>query len=141
MIGSGGALPTNWGSSIPSGSTLEVIQTGTESGFSFIDLKFSGTNSSGSTQTFTIGFESSTFITATSGQNWSGSCYVRLIAGSTANINDFNIDVTERTSSGVFIVNSTSSFIPSLSLQRVSHSRTLTDAGTARINHRISWLS
>ena len=136
VIGSGGALPTNWATGSVSGISYEVIGTGTVSGFSYLDLKISGTNSSGSSVNPIFSFEATTVIVASSAQSWTGSCYIALQAGSLAGASSFNIDVTERDSGGAFLAASATGFTPTSALTRISHSRTFSNASTARTNHR-----
>ena len=137
VIGSGGALPTNWATGSVSGISYEVIGTGTVSGFSYLDLKISGTNSSGSSVNPIFSFEATTVIVASSAQSWTGSCYIALQAGSLAGASSFNIDVTERDSGGAFLAASATGFTPTSALTRISHSRTFSNASTARTNHRV----
>jgi hypothetical protein len=137
VIGSGGVMPTNWGTGTVSGISYEVIGTGTVGGFSYLDLKISGTNSSGSTVLPIFSFEATSVIVASSGQSWTGSLYIALQAGSLAGASSFNIDVTERDSGGAFLVASATGFTPTSALTRISHSRTFSNASTARTNHRV----
>jgi len=137
VIGSGGVMPTNWGTGTVSGISYEVIGTGTVGGFSYLDLKISGTNSSGSTVLPIFSFEATSVIVASSGQSWTGSLYIALQAGSLAGASSFNIDVAERDSGGAFLVASATGFTPTSALTRISHSRTLSNASTARTNHRV----
>jgi len=139
VIGSGGVMPTNWNTGAVSGISYEVIGTGTVSGFSYLDLKISGTNSSGSTVTPIFSFEAVSVIVASSGQSWTGSVYIALQSGSIAGASSFNIDVTERDSGGAFLASSSTGFTPTSELTRIRHSRTFSNASTARTNHRVNF--
>jgi hypothetical protein len=75
VVGSGGALPTNWGA-LSAGLSIEVLEFGLENGIDYIDLKFSGTASQ---NLLTIRQEPVNQITAISGQTWTYSSYFRTI--------------------------------------------------------------
>ena len=132
VIGSGGVMPTNWAFGSATGITREVIGSGTISGMSYIDIKFSGTNNSGSTIFPQITFESPTQILASSGQTWALSVYVSLISGSLTGI-DLRTNIQENQADGTYLANSNSSFTPTSSLLRYTHTRTLSNASTARV--------
>lgn len=82
IIGSGGALPTNWSVGGASGVTVEVVAIGVKDGFEYVDIKFSGPNS----LTFgTVVFDSalSTFVTGTA---YASQMRISLVAGSLTNM-------------------------------------------------------
>lgn len=82
--GSPGTLPTNWaqvGTLFGGGAT--VVATGTEDGIPYIDLRWQGNNTGTS---YSLNFESNTNVVASFGQTWTGTVYLRLIAGSFAGI-------------------------------------------------------
>jgi hypothetical protein len=84
VIGSGGALPTNWGTSLTTnGISSEVIGTGTDGGIAYIDIKVSGTPTTGSAGSFR--FDNSNQVAALNGQTWTQSVYVKLVGGATTN--------------------------------------------------------
>ena len=78
-----GTAPTNWTAS--PGSTLgsQIVGTGTESGITYADIRWFGTNTSGVSQFPAIFFETVSGIAATPSQTWAESLYVRLAAGTT----------------------------------------------------------
>ena len=78
-----GTAPTNWTAS--PGSTLgsQIVGTGTESGITYADIRWFGTNTSGVSQFPAIFFETGSGIAATPSQTWAESLYVRLAAGTT----------------------------------------------------------
>lgn len=84
VIGSGGAIPASWtGFSAVAGITREVVAIGTlANGMPYIDLKLSGTNSSGSTGWPDLYFRPHTGNVAASGEKWSGSFYAQIVSGS-----------------------------------------------------------
>ncbi|NBX86087.1 MAG: hypothetical protein EBQ80_02440 [Proteobacteria bacterium] len=85
VVGSGGALPTNWGFS--GGSTAGLVATvegfGQESGIDYLDVRLNGTTNATVCVLF---YESSTGIAATASQTWVGSQMVKLVGGSLANV-------------------------------------------------------
>jgi hypothetical protein len=75
-----GTMPTNWGGAgVTSGIARTVAATGTEYGMNYIDMRFFGTASAIPSTVPGIPFDSS--ISASAGQDWTTSFYVRLIAG------------------------------------------------------------
>lgn len=134
VIGSGGVMPTNWFVGSASGITREVVGTGTANGLSYVDLKLSGTNSSGSVLPFTIGPEGLTQMVATSGQTWTSSIYVALAAGATTGIATLKLDVAEYQAPSTYLANSLGPDISlSATMSRFSQTRTLTNASTDRV--------
>lgn len=136
VIGSGGAMPTNWLiTPNANGVTSEVVGTGSEGGLVYIDIKISGTPTlSGVIQ---IRTETDTQVVATSGQTWIHSAYSRLTAGSAANA-VFAINVRGNAAGGSAVsgqqVNTT--FVPTLSAigaQRRSATVTFTNATVERV--------
>lgn len=82
VIGSGGAVPTNWTASA-TGLSVEVVGTGSEDGIDYIDVKFSGTAGS----TFcSLAFDSVLSGAFSTGNPYTGSVFWRLVGGSNANI-------------------------------------------------------
>jgi hypothetical protein len=82
VVGSGGALPTNWSIFGSGGLTTEIIGTGSSSGISYIDIKISGT----STSTFyVLAVDSPGISTTTTGQSYAASMWMAVVAGSSAN--------------------------------------------------------
>jgi hypothetical protein len=127
VVGSGGALPTNWASYNPLGLTREVVYVGTQNGINVIDIRVSGTV--GGVGSFDIGFDGSAYIAASSGQTWSLSLWNSLSAGSFSNISTTNIRVAGR--DGPSELESTIlSISPGTTLVRNEVTRTLNNAGT-----------
>jgi hypothetical protein len=85
VTGTPGTLPTNW---IVAGSGGDIVQeivgTGSEDGIFYLDIRFSGTPTA--TTFLSIQFAPSTQIAASNGQIWSASNYIKLAAGSIANV-------------------------------------------------------
>ena len=133
VAGSPGTLPTNW-TYLEAGSELAaaVVGTGTESGITYIDLKVSGTVTA--QRSALIFFESSTATSAS--QSWTESLYLKLQAGSTANIEQINIRTDYYNSTPTFISSTVGAALTvtttALNTQRQSNSVT-TPASTAFI--------
>jgi hypothetical protein len=133
VAGTPGTLPTNW-TYLEAGSELAaaVVGTGTESGITYIDLKVSGTVTA--QRSALIFFESSTATSAS--QSWTESLYLKLQAGSTANIEQINIRTDYYNSTPTFISSTVGAALTvtttALNTQRQSNSVT-TPASTAFI--------
>jgi hypothetical protein len=81
VIGSGGALPTNWAHGGGSTSGLTVtVSLGTENGIDYIDLRYSGTVSGSGHNLF---MESSAVILTSPSQVWNASAFIKLVSGTT----------------------------------------------------------
>jgi hypothetical protein len=108
VAGVPGTLPTNWtigGSGIGT-LTQQVVAIGSLGSLSYIDVRYSGTTS---TTGFIFAFEPSTSVAALTGQAWTQSTYLALIAGSISNINALRHDVVERTVIGGTVLQNFSS--------------------------------
>jgi hypothetical protein len=101
VAGTPGTLPTNWSGSAATDLTREVVGTGTENGVAYIDLKYTGTVSASRTQF--VFFEPSNQIAASNGQSWAGSAWVKIVAGSLANITSVAIQTDTRDASLVYV--------------------------------------
>jgi len=129
VAGTPGTVPTNW-TLIATGLTISVVGLGIENGVDYIDIRLSGTTGSTSATLF---FDTTTAITAASGQTWSQSLFAALVGGSLANINSTTVTIQERTAAGGFVANNASAdFKGSLtsSLARFSSTATLAGGGT-----------
>jgi len=142
VIGSGGVLPTNWtasGHNVNNVST-EIIGTGTEDGLAYIDIKLSGTPNA--TATAFYNFEGGASVTAVNGQAWTGSAYVRLVAGSLTNVTAVRSQTLGRTSVGAAVAgqNTQTTFTPTsdaVKTQRRVATLTISDATVERIQNAI----
>jgi len=99
VTGSPGTLPTNWfGNTITSsGLNYEVLTAAASASLGYIDLRIYGTATS---MYPVLYFEPSTQITASSGQIWALSCYVKQIGGSTSGMSGMALRVVERDAGG-----------------------------------------
>jgi hypothetical protein len=137
VVGAPGTMPTNWTAGVVPGITAEVVATNSTGGLNYVDVKYSGTNSSGSAVFPGIIFEPATQVVASASQTWTGSFYAAIVAGGATGISSIRADVYENTAAGVFVTNSNTVITLGSTLARYSHTRTLTDATTARVNGRL----
>jgi hypothetical protein len=133
--GSSSTLPTNWMSYTDVG-TIAVVGNGTEAGMNYVDVRFSGTNSSGAPQSGFVSADATNAIAALSGQTWSASWHVKLVAGSLTGA-FVGVRAQERKSTTALNSQTQTSFTPTSSYQRISASRTLTGADTAFVTNEI----
>lgn len=139
VIGSGGVMPTNWQISVPTGITREIVGTGTLNGFSYIDIKFGGTNTSGSSDSFLVGFDTTTQIVAASGQTWTGSIYIALVGGSFSGASAPAVDLVERNVGGSYLAGTQTNISAATStLARFSATRTFNQATTERTTVQVA---
>jgi hypothetical protein len=94
VVGSGGALPTNWAIEQTAGLTTQVVGTGTANGFSYVRLSISGTPTATAWQ---LRFESNTQVGAAQNQSWSASLYAALSGGALTNISSVDVRCAEST--------------------------------------------
>ena len=131
VAGTPGTLPTNWSVSAGgSGITRELVGTGTENGITYVDFRFSGTGASTAFQV--INTDTTTGIAAATGQAWSGSFYLKLVAGSTTGT-DIKMQLLELASGSGVVQNLSAALSPTsqnLATQRVTYSATLSGGGT-----------
>lgn len=143
VAGTPGTAPTNWDiTSSGTGITQQIVGTGTEDGITYIDVRFSGTGSGSASPQ--IRPETTTGIVAASGQTWTSSYYLRIVGGSTSGCSGtFQQIWQERDAAGVTLNTATvviaDPTTAALKTQRSILTRTLTDAGTARLTNRIQW--
>jgi len=131
VIGSGGALPTNWTRTGSGGLTWEIIGSGTDAnGIGYVDIKFSGITSA---TTFSIRTEGVTQISAAFGQNWTGTAYAALVSGSLTNITSTQITLNERDGAGASLVSGTTTYTPTGIFTRVTRTRALSNAAVAKL--------
>lgn len=126
-VGSGGALPTGWGTA--GTGTVTVLATGAESGLSYVDLEISGST------VFAIDFVASGVVAADTTQVWGCSFFCKLIGGSLTNV----ACQAGLTAGGGSVMTPQVDFVPtssSLGSQRYSNFSGSTGA-TVSIRHRL----
>lgn len=130
VAGSPGTRPNNWPAFTLAGLTQTISTPTTENGINVADFRFNGTSSS---TAIIMPFEATTQIAALIGQLWTGSAFLKLQAGSFANVTSIQFRIQELDSGGANLVNGnvTLSGVPDSTLRRFSNIRTLTNASTA----------
>lgn len=142
VAGTPGTLPTNWAiGGVTTGLTISVVGTGTESGITYIDIRFNGT--AGAALNPNILFDTSTGIAAANGQTWAWSSYVSLVGGSLTNVTSI-IAVQSMFSSTPTLLGtlSGSPFVPTgaaLNTQRQTSVVTLNQATTAFVRPQLQF--
>jgi hypothetical protein len=129
--GTPGTIPTNWSKSNATGLAWNVAGFGTDAGIPYIDLRLSGTSSAGAVNNMI--FEASGIITASVGQIWSGSAYVKLQAGSLTNIAAVTMKATQAPGGTQLQWATLTPTGAALNTQRVSGAFTVAQAGTTSI--------
>ena len=116
-------LPTNW--TLNSGGlTFTVIGTGTEDGYTYLEVNATGTASSSNAR---IGFDSSTQILGATGQYWTNSFYFKKVS-ETAAPDNYAMAIFENTSAGSLVVANVGSLPATTSLAHYSYT-VLTSGG------------
>jgi len=129
-----GVIATHWGSFRAFGS-LEVVGQGTEQGFNYIDVKFSGNNSNAFALSQIVSGDGFTTIDATSGETWTASVYVKLAGGSLSGVSAVSLATQGRnTGNTVLTENTTTTVTPNSSYQRVVATRAMSDPATAKVS-------
>jgi hypothetical protein len=132
VAGTPGTAPTNWsvgGASV--GLTREIVGTGTENGITYIDVKYSGTTTGAGARISQ--FEAITAVAALQNQTWTDSVWLKVAAGSTANVG-FEHRVVGYDSSSNILESTNSAPAVTSSLTRFTATRTLTNAAIAYVS-------
>lgn len=132
VVGSPGTLPTYWSVSSVAGLTQTVVGSGAENGVPGVYLRFSGTASAGGS--VIILFDNT--ITAAQNDVVTASVFTKITAGTAI---DARVALSERSSSQTFLIDSSALYTPTTTLQRLTHTRTLTDAAVAYVRHQITF--
>jgi len=147
VIGSGGALPTNWFASTFASTNLntEIVGFGEEDGVPYIDVRVSGTSNGTS---YTLQFETNTNAVAVQNEVWTLSVFTRLVGGSHNGLPSAaaTVYINTYTAAGAFDAVTTAvhakDFTPTsrpLLTQRQWKTRSLGSATTARVNGGVFW--
>lgn len=134
--GTPGTPPTYMSVFATAGLSASIVAVGTESGIPYVDVRWFGTTTG--TATAQMRFDSSTAIAALTGQTWTASAFVRLIAGSVANANPAypQLQIIEGTSTGTFVAGGGQTIAPTgaaLATQRAVYTRTLSGGATVAV--------
>jgi len=138
VVGNPGTQPTNWTIVTPAiGLTRQIVATGVESGITYIDVRYSGTTSG--TTTSPISPDTTTSVAALQGQTWTGSFFLRLVAGSLSGVTT-TLVLGERDGSGAGLVgNQSGAKAVTSTLTRFDHTATLSNASTAYVISQINF--
>jgi len=131
IAGTPGTTAGNWivSPNTANGLTRTIVGTGTLNGIKYFDIRWAGTSTS--TQAIQMDPQLPNVSAASSGQTWTGSAYVQIIAGSIPSPANLNITVIERNSTSSYLI-ATSAIIPNVApWKRYSVSRTFNNAATA----------
>jgi hypothetical protein len=132
-IGANG--PTGWFiNGTPYNGMTRTITTGTSNGMAYIDVRWEGTTTSGP---FTIQFDarnpSQPSIAASSGQSWTLSSYLAIVAGSLPAGASLGLTCRGRNSAGSVVEENNLTLAPTSSLVRYTSTRTLNNATTTQV--------
>ncbi|MEJ8571244.1 phage head spike fiber domain-containing protein [Microbaculum marinum] len=126
VIGSGGALPTNWGIAGGTGLTVEVVEIAVRKGLDAIAIRLSGTTGS----TFAlISFETASAIAASEGQVRTHATFYELGGGSLSNISAVRHELSQAGGAG----STQTVFTPDTTLSRRIATRTMPASTTFAI--------
>ena len=136
VAGTPGTSPTNWGVGTTNAElTSQIVGVGSESGISYIDIKISGTVTA--SRDLDIRLEQLLFASASSGQTWTQSVYLRQVGGSQSNIAAIYLQANTYTAVGTYVTTPWFSAVTvgsgSLIAQRLTATATLSGATTAYI--------
>ena len=142
VAGTPGTIPTNWSWSGSAGISSQVVGTGTDSGITYIDIRFFGTVASVALPEVLIAFESGTTASVAQGQTWTASCYAKIVAGTQTGISNGEVYILGYNSTPTLSEASPASFLYSsltgaFSACRVAKTYTFTNAATIYAQHRI----
>lgn len=142
----GGAVntnPTNWRlRGTVDGITAEVAGVGTQNGFNYVDVSFTGTSVSGNG--FGCWFETATGIAGSNGQTWAQSLFIALQAGSIPAAMNLSLRTDYLDSGGAGLGNGDNGNIRSSltsTLARFTGNFTVNQAATANLRPmlNVSW--
>lgn len=135
-----GTAPTHWVLAPTGGVNFEFVASGTDDGIPYVDLRVTGTSSTGFDPLFRA---DTVYAAAAVGQTWTHSAFVRLIAGTLAGITNINIFVMEWTSAGGFLGQGFTSFAGvtggALRGGRLQSTRQLAFAGVGLVGSQVSF--
>lgn len=125
--GSPGTAPSNWTVTTGGGVTRTIVAAGIENGYEYIDVRF---QTAGAVDAI-VQFDTTTQIAAAQAQIWSQAVSARIIAGGLTGVGAVDLNIRENDGAGAQLaIGSTPVALTSI-MQRFSHVRSLTNAGTA----------
>jgi hypothetical protein len=134
ITGTPGTNPTNWTDNLTgSGMTGSVVATGTESGIPYIDYRITGTATANIFPTVWV--ETTNAIATAVGNLRSTTMYLRLVAGSWANVSSVGMGGYEYNAVPTFLASNSGTVafptVAPLVTQRTSYNATMLQATTA----------
>jgi len=141
--GTPGTPPTNWALTTITGLTITINGVGTENGIPYIEIRVNGTAGATGNGLY-VRPEPNNGIAAVAAQIWTHSVYVRMVAGSTAGINGFavNMQPYDSTPSPLGGALGQAAFTPTnaaLATQRVVGAPATMPASTAFVLPQVFW--
>jgi hypothetical protein len=137
VAGTPGTLPTNWsGAPVSNGLSRQIVGVGTQSGITYIDIRYSGTTTAASSTV--IQPETGAQTVAATGQSWTASSWLSLAGGSASGLT-FAQRITGRTSIGGFLEFTDTSVSLTGTLTRYAASIALANVLTARVSNDIAF--
>jgi hypothetical protein len=131
--GTPGTAPTNWvlTASPFDAVTRTIVGVGVENGVDYIDIRYAGTVSTTRGGLTMINPEPVNFVAAASGQTWTGSQFMKLVAGTLDNVT-IGHGCLEYSAASVYLAGAmTNLIVPTGTLKRYAVTRTLNQATTA----------
>lgn len=117
VTGSGGAWPTHW---LAPGAATEVKGRGTEKGWPYVDIRFSGA-ALGYLYFF---FGTTSYTAASVGQSWVSAVGMRVVGGSMANVDGIEVGMQFQTAAGAYISEHSATALPDATHRRYFHAAT-----------------
>lgn len=135
VAGTPGTMPTNWLVVAGGGVTTEVVGSGTEDGWPYLDFRISGTPTASTTSVY---FEASTQIAALVGEAFTLSSNARITAGDMTNVTNIALSCVERSGAGTSLASQAgSSETPTAVNRRFHETFTMGQASVAYIQPRL----
>lgn len=139
VIGAGGQIPTYWGGYTTAGLSREVTGFGIEAGVPYLELRVYGTTT-GANAVVVVAGETTVGVVAATGQTWTASSFVRLVAGSLSGLSAA-LYQNELSAAGAYLAGTMTPIAPAtgaLPTQRFALTSALTNAGTGRVQALLS---
>lgn len=138
VAGTPGTMPTNWVATVSGGISRQVVGSGTTNGIPYVDVRFFGTPAS--TALNTLSFEGNAIIPLPNGQQWTGSAFMALVAGTLTNVTSFGLGYREADAGGAATASSlTTAVALTADLTRYSVAHLNSMATTVYSNFTLRW--
>lgn len=133
VAGDPGTMPTHWNRGTPAGLNHQILAISTVNGMPCMDIRVHGTTTAAISAANIARPDGNTTAAALSGQVWTASWFVALLAGSTAGLTVMEMCVEEFGSGGTYLAGSYFDLRSTINstLTRRTVSRTLNQATTA----------